>query len=172
MRTAVYAGTFDPVTWGHLSVVMRAAAAFDRVIVLVANNPGKTPLFDRDQRLRLLRQCLTGVTNVSCDATDGLVVEYCRAHAAGVLVRGVRDATDMQAEAALAELNRTLAPEIVTVYLPAEARLAAVSSSRLKELARAGADASPFCPAPVWTALLERLGAAPATTVLEDRHEL
>lgn len=155
MRLAVYAGTFDPVTRGHLSVIERAARLFDALWVVVAVNPQKRPLFDADERVAMLAEVTARWPNVHCARTDGYVVELARANRARYLVRGVRGATDAEGEIALANLNRALAPEIETVFVPADPELSEVSSSRLKELARAGADLSSICP----PELVERLRA-------------
>jgi len=158
VRLAVYPGTFDPITRGHLSVIERAAALFDRVIVVVAVNPDKQPLFPVGERLELIREVTVGWPAISCESTTGYVVELARARGARYLVRGLRGATDVEAEMQLAHLNRTLAPEIQTVFIPAHAELSAVSSSQLKELAARGLDLSAWCPPPVAARLLLRLG--------------
>ncbi|HEY3356825.1 MAG TPA: pantetheine-phosphate adenylyltransferase [Polyangia bacterium] len=162
MRVAVYAGTFDPITRGHVSVIERAAPLFDRLIVLVAVNPEKRPLFTVPERLAMIAEATAHLGEVACDATDGWVVEYARAHGARVLVRGIRGATDAAAETALADANLALAPEVVTIFIPAHPRLSAVSSSRLKELAGRGEDLAPLCPEGVARRLVDRLGRATA----------
>lgn len=154
---AVYAGTFDPVTAGHASVVSQAARLFDHVRVLVASNPSKRPLFSIDERIEMLRDVFARIPNVSADATDGLVVDYAREIGAGVLVRGVRGETDAAFETALAQQNRALAPDVATVLLPADARLAEVSSSGLKLRLRAGDDVSTYCSPLVLRRLVEKL---------------
>ena len=156
MRIGVYAGTFDPITWGHVSVIERAAQLFDNLVVVVAINPNKTPLFDVPERLALIRAVTARWPNVECAFTEGYVVEFAKARGAQHLVRGVRDATDTEAELKLANENRRLAPEIETLFVPATAHLAEVSSSRLKELARAGTDLSALCPPVVAERLRER----------------
>lgn len=160
MSIAVYPGSFDPVTAGHLSVIRQAARLYGHVIVLVAVNPNKETLFSRDERLSLLREAVARFPNVRVDATDGLVVEYAREVGASILVRGIRGATDAEFETALAQQNRALAPDITTVLLPAAAELSEVSSSRLKSLAQSGEDLSPFCPPHVARRLRERFHAS------------
>lgn len=155
MRIAVYAGTFDPVTRGHLSVIERASRLFDGLWVVVAVNPEKEPLFSADERVAMLAEVTARWLNVRCARTDGYVVELARSHCARYLVRGVRGATDAEGEIALASLNHALAPEIETVFVPADPELSDVSSSRLKLLARAGADLSRICPPEI----IERLHA-------------
>lgn len=146
MRVALYAGTFDPITCGHLSVIERGARLFDRVVVAVAINPNKHPLFSLDERVRLIREVTASLPNVECGSTAGFVVDLARERGARYLIRGVRGATDIDGEIALAHLNHELAPEIETVFVPAHPTLSEVSSSRLKELAAKGLDLSRYCP--------------------------
>src|SRR5688500_11547289 len=149
MNIAVYAGSFDPATSGHLSVIHAAARIFPHVRVLIAVHPKKQTLLTVDERIALLRELTGRYPNVSVDATDGYVALYARSIGATVLVRGVRGATDAQFETELAHQNRELAPEIATVFVPAESDLADVSSTALKERIRNGEDVSSFCPEPV-----------------------
>jgi pantetheine-phosphate adenylyltransferase len=159
MRIAVYAGTFDPVTAGHLSVIERADKLFDSTIVLVAVNPTKTPLFAVDERLLMIREATEHLQHVECAATEGWVVDYARAHGAAFLVRGIRGVTDADYETALAQMNRAVAPEITTVFLPAHSELSQVSSTLLKEMARLGEEIRSYCPVGVERRLREKLGA-------------
>lgn len=156
MRIAVYAGTFDPPTAGHLSVVERAARLFDGVIVLVAVNPAKRPVFSVEERLEMLREAVSGVPGVEVDRTGGMVAEYAMRRGAAALVRGVRGATDFDAEVAMAGAHHALAPELVTVLIPARPDLAYISSSALRELARCGGAIERFCPPGVAARLRER----------------
>lgn len=144
MKRAVYAGTFDPVTFGHLSVIERAAELFDRLEVVLAENPAKTPCFSLEQRLVFLRDAVRNLANVDVLHTSGFVVRYAQERGARFLVRGVRGATDADYEAELAAINRKLAPEIQTVFLPAHAELSKLSSSALKALAAHGEDVSNY----------------------------
>jgi len=164
MRLALYAGTFDPITCGHLSVIERGARLFDRLVVVVAVNPQKHPLFSVEERLELIGESIGRWSNVECTSTTGYVVELARARGARYLVRGVRGATDVAAEIALADLNHALAPEIETVFVPAHPELSEVSSSRLKELAAQDLDISRYCPPRIAARLRERvkLGVAAA----------
>ena len=157
MRIAVYPGSFDPLTFGHLSVVERAAALFDRVWLVVAVNPAKNTLFSREERVTLARELTEHLAHVETVSTEGYVVTLARELGARYLVRGVRSATDTEAELTLARLNHELAPEIETIFVPAHAELSEVSSSRLKELARAGADLAPYCSPTIAARLSERL---------------
>lgn len=144
MKIAVYAGTFDPVTLGHVSVIRRASELFDRLHVVVAENPSKKPHFALEERLEFLRDAASEQRNVSVSFTAGFVVDYALNIGARVLVRGVRGATDAEYEAELAAANRRLAPSIQTVFLPADPELSKLSSSRLKELAALGMDVSAY----------------------------
>lgn len=157
MKRAVYAGTFDPITLGHVSVVERAARLFDELLVVVALNPRKEPLFSAAERVELIQALAGEWSNVSVCETSGYVVDLARARGARYLVRGVRGVTDTESELELSRMNRALAPEIETVFVPAHDELSEVSSSRLKELVRAGVDVQPFCPALVGARLKEKL---------------
>ncbi|HTM46553.1 MAG TPA: pantetheine-phosphate adenylyltransferase [Polyangiaceae bacterium] len=160
---AVYAGSFDPFTFGHASVVREALALFDEVICLVAVHPTKTPLFSVEDRLRFIRETVPS-PRVRTAFTRGYAVQFAREAAAQVLVRGVRDATDSAYEIELAHANRQLAPEISTVFVPADTQLAKVSSSELKLMAAAGSSISHLCHPSVELALRQ---AAQSTAVNE-----
>jgi pantetheine-phosphate adenylyltransferase len=159
MSIAVYAGTFDPVTLGHLSVLRQAARIFSHVRMLVAVNPDKRTLFSLEERVSMIRELTSAIPNVSVDGTGGLVVDYAREIGASFLVRGVRGATDAHYETDLAQQNRELAPDGLTVLLPAEPKLSEVSSSELKRRAEQGESLEGLCPAPVIARLSHRLGA-------------
>jgi pantetheine-phosphate adenylyltransferase len=169
-RMAVYAGTFDPITCGHLSVIERGARLFDRLIVLIAVNPSKQPLFSVDEREAMIRDVIGRWPEVVCAATGGFVVDFARRHGAGYLIRGVRGGTDVDGEIALANMNRELAPEIETVFVPAHPDLSEVSSSRLKELVAQGAEVSRYCPPEVAAHLRERLQRQAAEQTTEVAH--
>ena len=158
MSIAIYAGSFDPITEGHLSVVRNAARLFSHVRIVVAHNPQKQGLFTTDERVELIREAVASMPTVSVDVCHGLVVEYARKIAARFLVRGIRGASDATFETQLAHANRELAPEVDTIFLPAEASLAQVSSSELKARARRGEDLTKYCPPNVERSLIARLG--------------
>lgn len=158
-RTAVFAGTFDPVTNGHLDVVRRAAALFDRLIVAVSTG-GKSTWFSVEERVALVRPLLDGVPGASVEAFDGLLVECARARGACALVRGVRTYQDWEYEWRMVQMNRHLAPEIETVFLAPSPENAFVSSSLIREVAALGADLSRFVPPSVAEALRRRAGKA------------
>ncbi|WP_434388763.1 pantetheine-phosphate adenylyltransferase [Melittangium boletus] len=161
MTIAVYAGSFDPVTAGHLSILRQAARLFGHVVVVVAHNPDKRTLLTAPERVELLREVVAHHPNVTVASTDGLIVEYARRIGASVLLRGVRGATDAQFETTLAQANRALAPELSTLFLPAESHLAEVSSSRLKEKLARGEDVSDVCPPAVVARLRQHLASSP-----------
>lgn len=145
MTIAVYAGTFDPITLGHVSVIKQAVRLFAHVRVLLARNPDKETTFSEEERLDMIRETIGSMPTVSTDATGGFVVDYARDICASVLVRGIRGASDASYETELAAENRQLAPDISTVLLAAEPGLSEVSSSHLKELVLQGEDVSNYC---------------------------
>ncbi len=155
---AVYAGSFDPVTRGHLSVVDRALSLFDRVHCLVADNPNKQYLFDREQRSALLQRSLPARPGVVVAATAGYVVDYARKHEIRFLIRGVRNVADARYEADMAAVNARLAPDVCTILVPADPLLADVSSSQLRALARRGAELDRWCTPVVARALQAAYG--------------
>ncbi len=156
-RRAVYPGSFDPFTNGHLDVVRRAAALFDELIVAVAANPAKrTPLFSAEERVAMIREAVAGVPGVEVTAYRGLTVEYGRLRGAQALVKGLRTQADFEAELQQAMMNRELAPEIDTVFLLSSFAQIFVSSSILKDVAGNGRDVSQFVPPAVASRLEER----------------
>ena len=150
MRVAVYPGSFDPVTNGHLDVVHRAHAVFDHVIVAVLANPRKTPLLPADVRVSGLREALDAAglpaADVAVESFDGLTVEFCRRRNAGFIVRGLRAISDFEAEMQLAHNNRKLAPGIDTVFFMTSLEHGYVSSSLVKEIALFGGDVGEMVP--------------------------
>jgi pantetheine-phosphate adenylyltransferase len=151
MTVAVYPGSFDPITNGHLDVIGRASHVFDRVVVAVLANPRKQPLLSADDRVAVIRDALTasgiGADRVSVDTFDGLTVEYCRRVGAGIIVRGLRTISDFETEMQLAHNNRRLAPDVDTVFFVTAVEHGYVSSSLVKEIASFGGDVSEMIPA-------------------------
>ena len=150
MSIAVYPGSFDPVTNGHLDVVGRASAVFERLIVAVLANPRKTPLMSADDRVAAIREALDSAglsSHVAVEMFDGLTVDFCRARKAEFIVRGLRAISDFEAEMQLAHNNRRLAPGVDTVFLMTSLEQGYVSSSLVKEIAQFGGDVSDMIPA-------------------------
>ncbi len=157
MKTAVYPGTFDPITNGHTDLVQRAARLFDRVVVAIAANPGKTPAFPLQQRVDLAQEVLAGLANVEVCSFDNLLVDFLHQRGADVILRGLRAVSDFEYEFQLASMNRQLAPDIETVFLTPAEQHAFVSSSLVREIAALGGDVSPFVHARVVAALQARV---------------
>lgn len=154
--TAIYPGTFDPITNGHIDLVDRAASIFTKVVVAVAENKGKVPLFVLEERVELARQVLSGYANVEVIGFGDLLVECAQKHDARVILRGLRAVSDFEYEFQLAAMNRRLTQEkIETLFLTPAEQYAFVSSSMIKEVARLGGDVAEFVPPPVLKRLLE-----------------
>jgi pantetheine-phosphate adenylyltransferase len=150
MITAIYPGTYDPVTNGHVDVITRAAAIFDRVVVGVVGNPQhKQPMFGLDERVTFLRETLEGLENVEVDVFSELVVEFAHKWEAKVIVKGLRVISDFEWEFQMNQLNRTLAPDVETVYVMASPSVSFVSSSGVKEIASFGGNVDELVPEPV-----------------------
>src|SRR5215212_10587749 len=162
MRTAVYPGSFDPITNGHLDVIQRAAKLFDRVIVAVAKNESKNPFFSMSQRQELCAQAVAHLPNVSVDAFTGLLVEYVERMQGDAVVRGLRAVSDFEFEFQLALMNRKLNERIETIFMMPKDTYTFLSSRIVKEIARLGGDVSAFVPAHVQVSLLTKLVAPPA----------
>lgn len=145
-RTAIFPGTFDPMTHGHCDLIARAATLFDVVIVAVANSAPKTPLFSRDQRLALASEVLKPLANVTVKAFDTLLVEFAQSQGAYTLIRGLRTVSDFEYELQLANMNRCLDPAIETLFLTPGEPYAFISSSLVREIALLGGDISRFVP--------------------------
>lgn len=157
MKTAIYPGSFDPITNGHLDVVRRAAVLFDRVIVAVAENAEKQPLFTPAEREALVRAAVRGVKGVVVDRFEGLLVHYAQRKKAVALVRGLRAVSDFEYELQFALMNRKLAPQVETIFLAPKDEYTFVSSRMIKEIARLGGDIGRFVPREVLAALRRKL---------------
>ena len=158
MRTAVYPGTFDPITNGHADLVERAARRFERVIVAIHSSTPKAPAFSWEHRIELARAVLADQQNVCVEGFQGLLVEFARSHGAGVILRGLRAVSDFEYEFQLASMNRQLAPEIETLFMTPDEHYAYVSSSLVREVAALGGDVTPFVHADVVAALKRLFG--------------
>ncbi len=155
-KTAIYPGSFDPATNGHLDVIQRAARIFDRVIVAVANNTSKKSLFTIEERVHLLKESTKGIKGVEVDTFDSLVIDYARANKINVLIRGLRMTSDFDYEFQIALTNRRLAQDIETVFLMPSEHVSFVSSSLLKEVACLNGNISSLVPKPVQAALKKK----------------
>jgi pantetheine-phosphate adenylyltransferase len=158
-RTAIYPGSFDPLTNGHLDVIQRAAKLFDRVVVAVASNESKHPLFTKDERVALVKKAVAKLPNVEADAFDGLLVEYVAEKNAQAIVRGLRAVSDFEFEFQLALMNRKLDEKIETIFMMPKDTYTFLSSRIVKEICRLGGDVSSFVPPNVQAALKKKLKA-------------
>ncbi|MBQ2788756.1 MAG: pantetheine-phosphate adenylyltransferase [Thermoguttaceae bacterium] len=158
-RVAVYPGSFDPITLGHLNVIERASRLFDRLVVAVGVNSQKSPWFTPEERCELIRRSTASLPNVETRVYEGLTVRFAKEVGARVVVRGVRPITDLPAELTLMMANRQLEPEVETLFLIADGELAHVSSTLIKEIAGAGEEAAlrPFLPPCVVEAVRQKL---------------
>jgi pantetheine-phosphate adenylyltransferase len=155
--TALYPGTFDPPTNGHVDLIQRGVKLFDHLIVAVLNNPGKNPLFSVEERIEMLQESTSTLTNVSVAAFDGLMVDFARQQGASAVLRGIRAISDYEYEFQMALMNRRLAPEIETVFLQPAGRYSFVSSRMLKEVFSFGGDVSGLVPPNVLRRLRGRI---------------
>ena len=156
MITAVYPGSFDPATYGHLDIIKRASISFDRVIVGVLHNSAKSPLFSVEERVKILAKATKDIPNVEVKAFEGLSVNFARENHAQVIVRGLRAVTDFEYELQMAQTNRVLAPDVDTVFLTTSLEYAYLSSSIVKEVAQYGGDISAFVAEPVEKAIKQK----------------
>lgn len=144
MTTAVYPGSFDPVTYGHLDIIRRAAKMFDCLIIAVLNNSAKSPLFTADERVRMIREITADIPNLRIEKFDGLTIEFCHKMNAQFMVRGLRAVTDFEYELQIAQTNRVIAPDIDTVFLTTNLKYSYLSSSIVKEIASYSGDIHSF----------------------------
>lgn len=153
-RAALYAGSFDPVTNGHLDVVRRAVRLADRLVLAIGVHPGKTPLFSADERLAMVGETCEPIAReagcaFSCTTFGDLVVAAARREGASLLIRGLRDGTDLDYEMQMAGMNETMAPEVTTVFVPASSLVRPITATLVRQIAAMGGDVSAFVPAPV-----------------------
>ena len=159
MKKAIYPGSFDPVTNGHIDIIKRSSKIFDELIVVVLNNKGKTtPLFLVDERVNILKEVLSDLDNVKVLSYDGLLVDFALANDAGVIVRGLRAVTDFEFELQMAQTNKVLNKGVDTIFLTTSLKYAYLSSSTVKEVAGYGGDISKFVPPYVEKLTYEKFG--------------
>lgn len=156
---AIYPGTFDPITNGHVDIITRAACMFDKVIMAIAASPGKKPLFSLDERVDMARQATAHLTNVEVVGFSDLMANFARDQQANILIRGLRAVADFEYEMQLAQMNRHLMPDLESVFLMPSKEWSFISSSLVKEVARHHGDVTHFLPAQVHQALLAKLQA-------------
>lgn len=156
--SAMYPGTFDPITNGHIDLVRRAARIFDRVVVAVAASPDKAPMFSFEERIEMVRDVMSDIDNVSADGYTGLTVAYAREHKLGVIIRGLRAVTDFEHEFQLANMNRHLESGVETVFLTPTEEYTFISSSLVREVALLGGDITKFVHPSVARKLKDRCG--------------
>src|SRR3954454_17766003 len=160
-RTALYAGSFDPPTNGHLDVLKAALAVADTVYAAIGIHPGKTPLFTFEERVSLIEQAAkaefgTSGARIKVVAFDGLVIAAARQHGASIMIRGLRDGTDLDYEMQMAGMNETMAPELQTIFLPASPSVRTITATLVRQIAAMGGDIRPFVPPVVAAALKEK----------------
>ena len=158
MLKAVFPGSFDPPTNGHLDIIQRASKLFDDVDVLISVNPNKKYMFSEQERLEMLQELLKNYKNVQIHVWEGLIVNYAKEVGAKVLIRGIRSSNDFSYEFELAHMNQNLNPQIETMFLPSKEKWGVVKSSSIKELALFGGDISRMVPPLVETELKKKLG--------------
>jgi pantetheine-phosphate adenylyltransferase len=158
MSIAVYPGSFDPATYGHLDVIARAALSFEQVIVGVLHNSAKSPLFSVEERVNILGKATEDIPNVTVKSFSGLSVNFARENGANVIIRGLRAVTDFEYELQMAQTNRVLAPDVDTVFLTTSLEYAYLSSTVMKEVAVFGGDLSKFGPPEIVEAVRTKIG--------------
>ncbi len=146
MRIAVYPGSFDPVTIGHLDIIKRASKLYDKVIVGVLNNASKSPVFTAEERKEMIDESIVGMSNVSCDVFSGLLVDFAKQNNASVILKGLRTVADFEYEFQMALLNKALNPEYETVFMMTNSQFSYISSSMVKEVAKYQGELEGFVP--------------------------
>jgi len=158
VTVALYPGTFDPVTNGHLDLIERGSRLFEKLLVLVAENPKKEHVFTAKERVALIRAEVSGIANVTVEAWKGLTVDFVRERGFDAILRGVRTTTDFNLEFQMALTNRSMAPDVETVFVAPNHKWSYLSSSLIREVALSGGDVTPFVPEGVARALAAKLG--------------
>ena len=157
MKIAIYPGSFDPITSGHLNIIRRAASIFDKLIVCVMVNSAKKPMFSREERVDMIRQVTEDISNVEVDSSDELLAEYAKRRGSCVIVKGLRAGSDFENEFQMALINHKINPELDTMFLTAESQYMYLSSSTVKELGSYGVDLSDFLPSEIIPDFQERI---------------
>jgi pantetheine-phosphate adenylyltransferase len=158
-RLAIYPGTFDPITNGHLDIVRRASGIFDEIVILIAINVRKEPLFSFEERIRLAESALTINGGITVESYAGLLAEFARQRKADAIIRGLRAVKDFEFEFQMALMNKSLYPEVETIFLMPSEKFTYVNSSIVREVARLGGDISRYVPPPVAEALARKFAA-------------
>ena len=156
MTTAIYPGSFDPITLGHLNIIRRASKIFDKVVVCVMVNSAKKPMFSREERVELIERVVKRLPNVTVDTSDILLADYAKQYEGAVLVKGLRAVSDFESEFQLALINKTMNPNLDTVFLTSSEKYTYISSSVVKEIARYGSDLSKLVPREILEDVIER----------------
>ena len=156
MTTAIYPGSFDPITLGHLNLIRRAARIFDRVVVCVMVNSAKKPMFTREERLEVSSRVIERLPNVSVDTSNTLLAEYVKRYENPVLIKGLRAVSDFESEFQMALINNNLNHSLDTLFLPSSEKYTYISSSVVKEMAKYGSDLSKFVPREILNDVIER----------------
>lgn len=157
MKNAIYPGSFDPVTIGHLSIIRRCAEIFDHLTVCVMVNAGKNPMFTLEERVELIKRVVSDLPNVEVDSSSELLAEYARKKGSSVIVKGLRAGSDFESEFQMAMINRKINPELDTMFLTSEHQYTYLSSSMVKELGRYDVDLKDFLPEAIIPDFLERI---------------
>ena len=155
-KKAIYPGTFDPITYGHLDIIQRSAEMVDELIVGVLTNKGKSPLFTPEERVEMIKDAVKDIPNVKVLAFDGLLIEFAKKQKASIIIRGLRAVTDFEYELQMSQTNRVLSPEVDTIFLTTSLKWAYLSSSTVKEVAAFGGDISKFVPKKVAKQIIAR----------------
>lgn len=161
MNSGIYPGSFDPVTYGHLDIIKRAAAVMDHLIVAVLKNNGKTPLFSVDERVNMLKAVTKDMENVEVMSFSGLLVKFAKEHDVKVIVRGLRAVTDFEYELLMSQTNRVMDPDVDTIFFTTDLDYAYLSSSTVREIASYGGDISKFVPPYVEESIKKKLKGRP-----------
>ena len=156
MTTAIYPGSFDPITLGHLNIIRRASKIFDKVVVCVMVNSSKTPMFTLEERMELINRVVKRLPNVSVDTSSILLAEYAKQHEGAVLVKGLRAVSDFESEFQMAIINKKMNPNLDTVFLTSSEKYTYISSSVVKEMAKYGSDLSKFVPREILEDVINR----------------